>query len=411
MTKWPIVEYGTLAASDRSAFSMGPFGSKLTQQDYIASGVPLTRGVNLSRGIFHDADFVFISPEKADEVKAANVGPGDLIFTHRGTIGQVSMIPRNPRFERYVVCSSQVKTRLDPSKAIPEYYYYWFRSPEGQRSILANSSTVGVPGIATPLTSIKHLRVPHPSIRDQIKIAAVLGALDDKIVINDRIARTEEEILRAGFDALQIDVEPATLADGIRACDLVHFNPRVRTPKEDAPYLEMASLPTDYARVSSWTRRLPKSGTKFVNGDTVMARITPCLENGKTAYIDFLEEGEVAIGSTEFIVMRARAGYPSHLPYFLARSPRFRDQAIRNMVGSSGRQRVAASSLEDFPLSRPVDGTIASFGNEAASFFAHMKSLDREATVLAELRDTLLPKLMSGEIKVRDVEKVVEGAL
>lgn len=199
---WKFVEYQALASGEPSAFSMGPFGSKLTQRDYVTSGVPLTRGINLARGIFLDDEFVYISPEKADEVISANVRSGDLIFTHRGTIGQVSMIPRNPRFERYVVCSSQVKTRLDESTALPEFYYYWFRSPGGQQSILANTSTVGVPGISAPLSTIRQLKVPHPALSEQRAIATMLGALDDKITINERVIATVESIQAVHADTI-----------------------------------------------------------------------------------------------------------------------------------------------------------------------------------------------------------------
>jgi type I restriction enzyme S subunit len=121
-----------------------------------------------------------------------------------------------------------------------------------------------------------------------------------------------------------------------------------------------------------------------------------------------MEDGEIGIGSTEFIIMRARPGIPMHLSYFLARSPRFRTYAVQNMVGSSGRQRVNATQLFDFPLRRPDSTSLSAFGAAASMAFTHTRSLANESRNLAELRDTLLPKLMSGEIRVRDAEKVVE---
>ncbi|MFF7944757.1 hypothetical protein ACFZC5_34100 [Nocardia gamkensis] len=142
-----------------------------------------------------------------------------------------------------------------------------------------------------------------------------------------------------------------------------------------------------------------------------MARITPCLENGKSAFVDFLDSNEVGTGSTEFIVMRSRAGCPTHLPYFLTRSNRFRDHAIRSMVGSSGRQRVSHHALLDFPLSRPNVADLDKFGQLSDKFFDHMKSLDAESAILAEMRDILLPELISGDTQVRDAEKVVEAVV
>lgn len=408
MPEWKCVKFETLADPDNGSFSVGPFGSAIKTDNYVADGVPVVRGVNLARGVFVDSEFVYITEQKADELKRANLAPGDLVFTHRGTIGQVSMIPRLPRFSRYVLSSSQVKARLDLRRALPEFYYYWFKSPEGNHSLLANASTVGVPGIASPLATIRSLGVPWPSLREQQAVAAVLSALDHKIAVNDRIAATYEDLLRAEFEDLAIDVDPDGSTE-VPASYLVEFNPKLSTPKGGAVvYLDMAAVPTDRATVQEWVRREPKSGTRFANGDTVMARITPCLENGKTAFIDFMKDGEVGIGSTEFIVMRARSGIPVQLPYFLARSPRFRNHAVQNMVGSSGRQRVGAEQIASFPLVRPDEGVLARFGEIVSNAFSYLRSVTDESRELAELREYLLPRLMSGEIRVRDAEKAVE---
>ncbi|MBV1938211.1 restriction endonuclease subunit S [Streptomyces sp. BV286] len=409
MASWDFVAYESLASKDRSAFSMGPFGSKITKENYVESGVPVIRGVNLTRGAFVDDGYVFINEEKADEIGPANVKPGDLIFTHRGTIGQVSMVTRNPKFRRYVIGSSQVKTRLDEEIAVPEFYHYWFQSSEGQRSILANASTVGVPGIATPLTSIRNLKVPHPPLWEQTAVAAVLGALDDKIAVNERIAATYEALLQVRFAELGMADEP----DGARAIpltDLIAFNPKLGKPSEEEPvYVDMAALQTNRAGIPSWSRRVPKSGPRFMNGDTLLARITPCLENGKTGYVDFMSDEEIGLGSTEFIVMRSRPGVPSELSYFIARDARFRAHAIRNMAGTSGRQRVSAADASNYLVNEPDPTALGDFGQQASSAFVHMKSLEGESRTLATLRDTLLPQLMSGRLRVKDAERIVEG--
>ena len=390
---------------------MGPFGSKITKDNYVNWGIPVVRGVNLARGIFVDDDFVFITTDKADEIMSASVEPGDLIFTHRGTIGQVSMIPRKPRFDRYVIGSSQLKTRLDKSKTIPEFYYYWFQSTKGQQSILANASTVGVPGIATPLTSIRKLKVPLPNLSEQQAISAVLGALDDKIAVNERIAATYEQILQARFDQLCV-ASDSNSADAISVTDLVKFNPKVPKPLTgEAVYVDMAALATNRAGIRTWLHREPKPGTRFVNGDTLLARITPCLENGKTGYVDFMNDSEVGVGSTEFIVMRSRVGVPSEFSYFLARNEHFREHAIRKMMGSSGRQRVSAADAAYFLINAPTGKALTEFGTMASEKFKHMKSLESESRTLATLRDTMLPQLMSGKLRVRDAERIVEDTV
>jgi type I restriction enzyme S subunit len=409
MNSWRTVEFQSLAADTKSAFTK-PYGSAIMKADYVTSGVPVVRGVNLRDGIFLDDEFVFIPDHLADRMPGANLAPGDLVFTHRGTIGQVSMIPRHPRYTRYVLSTSQVKARLDQGRALPEFYYYWFTSPNGQHELRQNISTVGVPGLGQPVATIKALRVPYPSLPEQTAIAAVLSTLDDKISINERLGAAHEELLCAQFMELLIDTTP-DYPKKIRVDDLIEFNPSLAIPRTDmAVYLDMASVPTTCATVLEWTRRPPKPGTRFGNGDTVMARITPCLENGKTAFIDFMEKGEIGIGSTEFIVMRARPGVPAQLPYFLARSPRFRTHAVNNMSGSSGRQRVSADQLVDFPLTKPDPELLAKFGRRASAAFSHIRSLTCETRSLILMRDTLLPRLMSGDIRVREAEKMAEDA-
>ena len=137
----------------------------------------------------------------------------------------------------------------------------------------------------------------------------------------------------------------------VRAVDFIEFNPHLN--------LKKGTIAMD--KLKPFTKKIPETekaefngGAKFCNGDTLMARITPCLENGKTAFIDFLDDGEVAFGSTEFIVMRAKAGISDpQFVYYTAINPTFRNVAIKSMVGSSGRQRVQQSVLEELELSVP----------------------------------------------------------
>lgn len=141
----------------------------------------------------------------------------------------------------------------------------------------------------------------------------------------------------------------------IRAADFMEFNPRMN--------LKRGTIATKISmdKLQPYTKKIPETeqaefsgGTKFSNGDTIMARITPCLENGKTAFIDCLNKDEVAFGSTEFIVLRAKPGVSdAQFVYYLATSPEFRQVAIKSMVGSSGRQRVQQPVLENLELVVP----------------------------------------------------------
>ena len=141
----------------------------------------------------------------------------------------------------------------------------------------------------------------------------------------------------------------------IRAADFIEFNPRLSIKKgATATKVAMDKLQPFTKKIPATEQAEFAGGSKFCNGDTIMARITPCLENGKTAFVDVLSEGEVGFGSTEFIVMRARPGISDpQFVYYLATSPDFRNIAIKSMVGSSGRQRVQQGVLDELELSVP----------------------------------------------------------
>jgi type I restriction enzyme S subunit len=283
--------------------------------------------------------------------------------------------------------------RFDTSLVEPRYAYYGLldmylsgrvRAYENQSTGISNFAFDGFLGA-------ERLRVPP--LDEQRRIVALLGALDDRIAGNERVVNAGEDLLAAEFAALGVTAEGGT----VPVTELVEFNPR--TPPPDpagAVYVDMAALPTRVAAIRAWTRRAPRSGSRFRNGDTLLARITPCLENGKTALVDFLADGETGAGSGEFIVLRARPGVPAQLPYFLARDERFRAHAIQRMAGSTGRQRVHAADLADFRVTVPGPRALADFSDRAGAAFAHAAALLAESRSLTELRDLLLPELLSG---------------
>lgn len=250
---------------------------------------------------------------------------------------------------------------------------------------------------------ILEYRTLVPPLQEQQRIAGVLGTLDDLIDTNEKLGTGLERLLSTEFALAHFD-SPSD--DGARLADLISINPPYAKPKEDAPYIDMAALPTDRARVGSVAWRVPTGGARFMNGDTVMARITPCLENGKTAFVDLLESDEVGIGSTEFIVLRSTGLLGAQWSYFLARSPRFREYAIQHMSGTSGRQRCPAEAIEGYPIAMPDQTAASNFARQAATFLTAIKELDGEAQQAARARDELLPLLLSGRVHVNAAESL-----
>ncbi len=194
--------------------------------------------------------------------------------------------------------------------------------------------------------------------------------------------------------------------------EIIEINPTRSLQKgEIAPYLDMANMPTRGHAPDMVIDRPFGSGMRFANGDTLIARITPCLENGKTAYVDFLSDDQIGWGSTEYIVMRPKRLLPGEFVYCLARSTSFRKFAIQNMTGTSGRQRVPAIVLSQFLFTSPPNRITAIFGKVAQLLFARSSEAIHESRTLAAVRDTLLPKLVSGEIRIQEIEKQEEATI
>ena len=193
--KWPQVNIEGIRAKTRHSLVGGPFGSDLTTRDYVEEGVPVIRGANLPDDCsFKDDDFVFVRDEKADALIANNAHPGDVVFTQRGTLGQVGLIPTEPRFPRYLVSQSQMKLTVDPAKADARFVFYFFRHPRTVQSIKNRAITSGVPHIN--LGILREFTVPLPPLDTQREIVATLSAYDELLENNRRRMGLLEEAAR-----------------------------------------------------------------------------------------------------------------------------------------------------------------------------------------------------------------------
>lgn len=257
---------------------------------------------------------------------------------------------------------------------------------------------------AQPGLSVKTLakqEIELPALERQNKIVSILASLDEKIELNQKINENLERQAFALFENLLVNAPDEECV----ISDIAVLNPRRSIAKNQlAKCIDMAHLPTSGAFPTGWETKPFNGGMKFSNGDTLLARITPCLENGKTAFIDFLEDGEVAFGSTEYIVLSPKEGTPPEFLYCLARYPLFVDYAVKNMNGSSGRQRVSADTVGQYRLPKLSREDFDEFGNAVAPLFLKMRYNSLENMRLTELRDTLLPRLISGEIDVSNID-------
>lgn len=351
---------------------------------------------------------------------------GDVILTREAPLGEVGMLRSD---EKVFLGQRLVSYRADPGKLDNRFLLYAFQGHFLQAQIKALGSGSTVEHMRVP--DAKNLKILLPALSTQREIGAILSAYDDLIENNTRRIEILEEMARRLYEEWFVhfrfpgheevsfkESELGRIPEGWEICyleDAVALNPRTRVPKEGEKwFVPMGALSESSMIVSSLDKKSGNSGAKFQNGDTLVARITPCLENGKTGFVDFLPEGQpTACGSTEFIVLRSISWCPE-MVYLLARSDRFRDVAIKSMSGATGRQRVRIESLRELPVIQPDQVTLDAFQQFAAPCFKQIRTFARKNTNLRAQRDLLLPKLVSGEIDVSGIpmpdDKEVEAA-
>jgi len=203
---WPVVKLGEVSSDEPGSIAVGPFGSRMKADVYTPSGVPVIRGTNISRDRAWRNDWVYVSDDFADGLPNCNVREADLVFPHRGSIGEVGIVPGDRA--RYMLSSSLMKFRPDPERMSPLFLFYYFRSDTGRAEIMRFSSQVGTPGIGQPLTSLRRFRVPVPPREEQERIASALSSLDARIELNHRMNATLEAMARALFKSWFVDYDP-----------------------------------------------------------------------------------------------------------------------------------------------------------------------------------------------------------
>ncbi|ELK47880.1 restriction endonuclease subunit S [Halobacillus sp. BAB-2008] len=353
---------------------------------------------------------------------------GDVVLTREAPMGEVGLIRTNDY--KFFLGQRMLQLKANKEVITPEFLYYSLQGRDLQHQINMNEGTGSVvSNIRIPL--LKKMKVKVPPMEIQNKITNILSSLDEKEEMNKQIIDNLEEIAQSLFKHWFIDFEFPN-EDGVpyrfsgremveselglipegwevgAASNLFEFSPKTSLKKGgNAPYVEMKNLKSS-AMINDWTNKEFKgSGSKFLNGDTLLARITPCLENGKIGYVNFLKPNQVGWGSTEFITIRSKSHVSPVFTYYFASQPHFKSYAIMNMNGSSGRQRVKAETLAQYQMALPPSYLINNYTDLVEPIMDKMRIIRDENNNLKAMRDILLPKLISGEIDLCEVKKDV----
>ncbi|MBV2184974.1 MAG: restriction endonuclease subunit S [Rhizobium sp.] len=339
--------------------------------------------------------------------------PGDIVFTYEATLNRYAIVPNG---FRGCLGRRLALIRPNPAAVNTRWLHYYFFGPEW-RAVVAANTLSGATVERIPLSSFPDFPIRLPDLQTQRRIASILSAYDDLIENNTRRIAILEEMARRIYEewfvrfrfpgheqVKMVESELGLIPEGwkvVAASDAITINPKVRVPKEGLkPFVPMGSLSENSMLIAGIEEREGNSGSKFQNGDTLFARITPCLENGKTGFVQFLPSHDaVAFGSTEFIVLRSRTLCPEYV-YALARSDEFRANAIKSMSGATGRQRVKEACFDAFLLAQPDAETLQRYREIVQPMFALIRKLAAKNANLRATRDLLLPKLISGELDV-----------
>lgn len=390
MTEWKEYKLGEIAdITPGFAFKSKDFGLKGEFVVKIKDIIPPC--IDLS-----NSDHVDLTNYDMDKLKKYLLSEGDYAVAMTGaTIGKVGKMKTHQK--------AYLNQRVAKIKAkdgfCDDFVYYSINGDDFQTFIQNNiDSNSAQENISA--NSIARFPVMLPSLDTQRRIASILSSLDDKIDLLHRENATLEQMAETLFRQWFVVEAKEEWEEGT-IVDLVEFNPTRKLVKGTvAPFLEMSNLSTSTYSPTYWYDRAYNSGSKFENGDTLLARITPCLENGKTAYVDFLCDNQVGWGSTEFIVMHSKLGLHPFFTYVIAKYQDFRDFAESCMSGSSGRQRVDVDNLKQYSIAVPDQSTVELFNNKIENIVSKMHNNNNQIRTLIETRDGLLPRLMNKEISI-----------
>lgn len=397
---------------------------------------------NIGDGGIVENGIARIDQSDVDRLSQHKLQLGDIVFSRRGDVTKNALI--REREIGWFCGTGCLKVRLGKEKnATAKFISHCLRSPEIKDWLIRHAVGATMPNLNTGILSAVPINLPPLKIQQEI--AEVLDSLDDRITLLRETNATLEAIAQAIFKSWFVDFDPVRAKQEGRApegmsdaaaalfpdsfeesalglvprgwrrmalCDAYEINPTRKLKKgELAPYLDMASVPTAGHCAESVVMRKMGSGAKFQNGDTLLARITPCLENGKSAFVDFLADGAIGWGSTEFVVLRPKPPLPDFHAYLLCRLSAFREFAVQSMSGTSGRQRIQNDVLSRYPIAVPTESVAQVFGEIVQPIQRKIADNHAQSQTLSTLRDTLLPRLISGQLRLPEAEAMVAEAV
>ena len=377
--------------------AMGPFGSNIKVSCFVDSGVPVLNGSNLEGFSLSEKTFRYVTREKADSLNKANAHRGDIVITHRGTLGQIVFIPQDSKYDRYVISQSQFRVRCN-DKVLPEYLVYYFHTPIGQHKLLSNASQVGVPALARPSSTFQQIEVVLPELSIQKRVVEIISTIQKKIAnnqeLNDNLQQQAAALFSSLYDRSNTEVGFTDLIQILgggtpKTGENTYWNGNIAffTPKDvGTPYTLITEKTISKEGLSHCNSRLYPVNTVFVTARGTVGKV------GMSGVPMAMNQSCYAL-----------VGKETHqlLVYFYTLKAVDR---LKHKASGAVFDAITTRDFESEQIMKLSDDDATAFLRVAEPMFQEVLNNNIENLRLSTLRDSLLPKLMSGEIDVSAVQ-------
>ena len=392
------MSYETYRVADLiDEIAMGPFGSNIKVSCFVDSGVPVLNGSNLEGFSLSEKAFRFVTKEKADSLNKANAHRGDIVITHRGTLGQIVFIPQDSKYDRYVISQSQFRVRCN-DKVLPEYLVYYFHTPIGQHKLLSNASQVGVPALARPSSTFQQIEVVLPELSIQKRVVEIITTIQKKIEnnqeLNDNLQQQAAALFSSLYDRSNTEVRFTDLIQILgggtpKTGENTYWNGNIAffTPKDvGIPYTLITEKTISKEGLSHCNSRLYPVNTVFVTARGTVGKV------GMSGVPMAMNQSCYAL-----------VGKETHqlLVYFYTLKAVDR---LKHKASGAVFDAITTRDFESEQIMKLSDDDATAFLRVAEPMFQEVLNNNIENLRLSTLRDSLLPKLMSGEIDVSAVQ-------
>ena len=390
------MSYETYSVADLiDEIAMGPFGSNIKVSCFVDSGVPVLNGSNLEGFSLSEKAFRYVTEEKADSLNKANAHRGDIVITHRGTLGQIVFIPQDSRYDRYVISQSQFRVRCN-DKVLPEYLVYYFHTPIGQYKLLSNASQVGVPVLARPSSTFQQIEVTLPELSIQKRVVEIITTIQRKIENNQELNDNLEQQAQALFKSWFVDFEPFSNQKPSDWSVSTLGNVSIMGAGGDKPQ-NISPIKSNLCQYPIYSNGLSEEGLYgFTDKPKIFKESVTVSARGTIGFVCLRHIPYVPIVRLVTLIPKTEIISAKYLYLWL--------KQLHITGTGTTQQQLTVPDFRKTEILVPSQAIVTLFTATVEPIFEKIWANQNENEKLSSLRDTLLPKLMSGEIDVSDIQ-------